>query len=291
MNKIRKSLFLIEIILLISLSVLPFYITGYHNNSYNIKSQSLDANNLIDKSVGWVMTHGEDHYNETIVGYSSTIDDLQNLGANFSLINSEINNVLLSSYDILVIEEGGTEWQISELSSLKSWVENGGALYILGDLPGISQSNVSKYFNVYYNHTDALDGLLTILNSNHSLFENVTNVESFYPSASLDESKSIDSLEILAITDDGAPIIATLLVKRGHILWNVDSDGIINDFNIGIYDHRQLANNSWIWLATPSPYTPGDGGDNIIIIVIIISSIAGVAVIGTIIGIYIKKKK
>jgi len=277
MKKNRKSLFLIVIVLTISLNILPFYIKGYYNNSFNIKTQSLDASNLSGKSVGWVITHGEDPDND----YSITVNDLQNLGANFSSINSVINNVLLSPYDILVIEEGGTEWQISELLSLKSWVENGGALYILGDLPGISQSNVSQYFNVYYNHTDALDGMLTILNSTHPLFENVTLVESFYPSASIDESKSIDSLETLAITDDGAPIIATLLVKKGHILWNVDSDGIINDFNIGIYDHRQLANNSWIWLATSNPYTgngPSDTGD-LLIPIIIGSSIAVVAIV------------
>lgn len=277
MKKNRKSLFLILIVLTISLNILPFYIKGYYNNSFNIKTQSLDASNLNGKSVGWVITHGEDPDND----YSITVNDLQNLGANFSSINSVINNVLLSPYDILVIEEGGTEWQISELLSLKSWVENGGALYILGDLPGISQSNVSQYFNVYYNNTDALDGMLTILNSTHPLFENVTLVESFYPSASIDESKSIDSLETLAITDDGAPIIATLLVKKGHILWNVDSDGIINDFNIGIYDHRQLANNSWIWLATSNPYTgngPSDTGD-LLIPIIIGSSIAVVAIV------------
>lgn len=289
MKKNRKSLFLIVVVLIISLSILPFNITGYNNNSFNIKTQSLDASNLIGKSVGWVITHGEDPDND----YSITVNDLQNLGANFSSINSEINNSLLSSYDILVIEEGGTEWQISELLSLKSWVENGGALYILGDLPGISQSNVSQYFNVYYNHTDALDGMLTILNSTHPLFEDVTLVESFYPSASLDESKSIDSLEILAITDDGAPIIATLLVEKGQILWNVDSDGIINDFNIGIYDHKQLANNSWIWLATPNPYTgngPSDTDNLLIPIIIIASSIAVVAIVIFIV-VWKKRKK
>lgn len=287
MKKIRKSLFLTVIILIISLNVLPFSITGYYNNLFDIKTQSLDASNLNGKSVGWVITHGEDPDND----YSITVDDLQNLGASFSSINSEINNVLLSSYDILVIEEGGTEWQTSELLSLKSWVEDGGALYILGDLPGISQSNVSQYFSVYYNHTDALDGMLTILNSTLPIFENVVLVESFYPSASLDESKSIDSLEILAISDDGAPIIATLLVKKGHILWNVDSDGIINDFNIGIYDHRQLANNSWIWLATPNPYT-GNGPPappDLLMPIIIVSSIAA-AVIIVVVVVVLKKR-
>lgn len=287
MKKSKRNIIVSGLAIIFFLSVFNVSNSKCNYNPLAIRIQSLDETVLIDKHVGWVITHGEDPFSD----YSTTVNDLQDLGANFSSINSEINNVLLSSYDILVIEEGGTQWLTSELLSLKSWVEDGGALYILGDLPGISQSNVSQYFNVYYNNTDALDGMLTILNSTHPLFEDVTLVESFYPSASLDESKSIDSLEILAITDDEAPIIATLLVEGGHILWNVDSDGIINDFNIGIYDHRQLANNSWVWLATPNPYT-GNGPPappDLLILIIVGLAIAG-AVIIVIVVVVLKRR-
>ena len=217
---------------------------------------------------------------------------LKAFGADFSLINSEITSGLLSSYDILVIEEFGTSWASSELTSLKTWVEDGGALYILGDQPGDSQSSVTEHFNVYYNETSALDGFLTIINSTHPIFESVSDIQLLLgPSASLDESQSTESLEILAVSTDGAPILAALLVDSGRILWNVDSDGTINNPYIGNADHRQLANNSWIWLATPNPYT-GNGPivpPDLLIPIIIGSSIAVVVII-VIVVVVLKKR-
>ncbi len=287
MKKNKNEFFILGILILsfLSLTITCFQIPNSYASNFRI--QTLDQNNLVNKSVGWIIYHGEDD-NST---YTVTVNDLKAFGAEFSQINSEITQILLSSYDILVIEEGGTDWLNSELIALDSWIKQGGALYILGDQPGDSQSNVSLYFNVYYNTTDPLAGLLTIEDSTHDLFENVTNIDCFFPSASIDEIQSTASLEVLARSGDNAAILAALLIQNGRILWNIDSDGTINDFNIGFADHRQFANNSWIWLATPNPYTPGNGGDNMIIIIIIISSIAGVAVIGTIIGIYLKKRK
>jgi len=288
MKRSKSELFILGILILSCLSLTINCCQTSNSYELNIKIQALDQNNLVNKSVGWVIYHGEDD-NST---YTVTVNDLKAFGAEFSQINSEITQVLLSSYDILVIEEGDAlDWLNSELIALDSWIKQGGALYILGDQPGHSQVNVSLYFNVYYNTTDPLAGLLTIEDPTHDIFENVTTIDSFWPSASIDEVQSTASLEVLARSRDNAPILAALLIQKGRILWNVDSDGIINDFNIANGDNRKLANNTWIWLATPSPYTPGDGGDNIIIIVIIISSIAGAAVIGTIIGIYYKKKK
>lgn len=288
MKRNKSEFFILGILIL---SYLSLTITCCQiRNSYasNIRIQALDQNNLVNKTVGWVIYHGEDD-NST---YTITVNDLKTFGAEFVQINSEITQGLLSSYDILVIEEGGTDWLNSELTALDSWIKQGGALYILGDQPGYSQGNVSLHFNVYYNTTDPLTGILTIEDPSNALFENVSTIDSFYPSASIDEIQSTPSLEVLARSRDNAPIIAASLIQKGRILWNVDSDGIINDFNIANGDNRKLANNTWIWLATPSPYTPGDGEeDNIIIIIIIISSIAGVAVIGSIIGIYIKKKR
>ncbi len=258
-------------------------------NSYasNIRIQALDQNNLVNKTVGWVIYHGEDD-NST---YTITVNDLKTFGAEFLQINSEITQGLLSSYDILVIEEGGTDWLNSELTALDSWVKQGGALYILGDQPGYSQGNVSLHFNVYYNTTDPLAGILTIEDPSHALFENVSTIDSFFPSASIDEIQSTTSLEVLARSRDNVTIIAASLIQEGRILWNVDSDGIINDFNLANGDNRQLANNSWIWLATPNPPT-GNGSTptpDLLIPIIIGSSIA-VAVIVVIVIVVLKKR-
>jgi hypothetical protein len=274
--------------ILFSLSVVNFT-NNFSNSSVPvIRTQSLDESVLIDKNVGWVIYHGEDDNSS----YTTTINDLKAFGADFSLINSEITSGLLSSYDILVIEEFGTSWASSELISLKTWVEGGGALYILGDQAGDSQSSVSEHFNVYYNETEALIGLLTISEPSHPIFESVSNILLVMkPSASLSESLSTESLEILAVSTDGAPILAALLVESGCILWNVDSDGTINNPYIGNADHRQLANNSWIWLATPNPYTGnGPTGPNDLLIPIIIGSSIAVAVIVVIVIVVLKKR-
>ncbi|MFX1298880.1 MAG: hypothetical protein ACFFD2_28975 [Promethearchaeota archaeon] len=287
MKKNKSELCIIGILILSYLTLVINCCPISNSYAIDIKIQALDPSNLVNKSVGWVISHGEDD-NST---YTVTVNDLKAFGAKFSQINSEITQFLLSTYDILVIEEGGTDWLNSELIALDSWIKEGGALYILGDQPGFSQGNVSLYFNVYYNTTDPLPGLLTIENPSHDIFENVTYIDAFFPSASIDETQSTSSLDVLARSGDNRTLIATLLINNGRILWNVDSDGLINDFNIGFADHRKLANNSWIWLATPNPYIPGGGGgDNMILIIIIISSIAGIAVIGTIIGIYLKKR-
>lgn len=251
-----------------------------------IKFSALDEAVLDGKEVGWIVSHGEDD-NST---YSFTISDLESFGAHLSLINTAIDLVLLSSYDILVIEEGGTNWLSSELLALKSWVEDGGGLYILGDEPGFSQGNVSQYFNVYYNVSLALDGLLTILNPSNPLFDNVTSIDSFFSTSSLDETLSTDALQVLARSRDNQCIIAALIVKDGRILWNVNSDGIINDASIGTADNNKFANNSWIWLATPNPYNPGGNGDNTLIIIIIISSIGAAAIIGIIVYVFMHKR-
>lgn len=286
MKKNKNEFFVLGILILLYLSLTISCCQTSNSYVGNIRTQALDQNNLINKSVGWVIYHGEDE--ETT--YTLTVNDLKAFGAEFSQINSEITQILLSSYDILVIEEGGTDWLNSELIALDSWIKQGGALYILGDQPGHSQGNVSLYFNVYYNTTDPLAGLLTIEDPTHDIFENVTNIDSFLPSASIDEIQSTASLDILARSSDNAAILASLLIQKGRIFWNVDSDGIINNFNIVNGDNRKLANNTWIWIATPHPYNPGGGGDNMIIIIIIISSIVGVVAIVTIIFVIRRKR-
>lgn len=286
-----KKNYKINIILLLILNfciALPINKQVSSVNHPDLYIQALDKNNLINKNIGWIVCHGEDD-NST---YSVTVNDLKAFGADFSLINNTvITSTLLNSYNILVIEEGGTNWGTNELIALNSWIEGGGALYILGDEPGHSQGNVSQYFDVYYNDTVSSAGALTILNTSHLLFENVSIIYSYGSTASIDASQSTNALDILAVTDEGGLIIVTLLIKSGRILWIVDSDGMINDFAISSDDNRQLANNSWIWLATPNPYIPdGGGGDNIIIIIIIISSIVGAAIIISVI-IIIRRRK
>jgi len=289
MKKSKRNFIVSGLIIIFFLSVFNVSYFRFNNDPLAIRTQSLDETVLIDKSVGWVIYHEEDDNSS----YTATIDNLKAFGADFSIINSSITSGLLTSYDILVIEEFGTSWTSPELTSIKTWVEGGGALYILGDQAGDSQSSVSEHFNVYYNETSALDGFLTIINSSHPIFESVSDIQLLLgPSASLDESQSTESLEILAVTTDGAPIIAALLVDSGRILWNVDSDGTVNNLYIGSADHRQLANNSWIWLATPNPYT-GNGSpappDLLIIIIIIGSSIAAAVVI-VIVVVVLKKR-
>ena len=256
-------------------------------NLMDIEIKSLENENLQNKNVGWVITHGEDD-NST---YSITLQDLKAFGANFSLIDSVISSILLNSYNIIVVEEGGTNWIGSELTALYSWVNDGGAIYILGDEPGYSQGNLSQYFNVFYNKSSPSSGLLTSLKANHPLFENVSNLDSALPTASLDETQSIEDLEILARSWDGYPLVASLVIGKGCILWNIDSDGLINDFNINWADHRKFANNSWIWLATPNPYDGNGANGNNLFFILLIITIPAIASIIIVVFYAIKRKK
>jgi len=287
MKKKYISFLFLGIICLLSSNIVIFSNQQLYRPA-NVRISALDESVLIGKNVGWIISHGEDD-NST---YSFTINDLKSFGAQFSLINTPITSGLLSSYNIVVIEEGGTNWAPNELTALKAWIETGGAVYILGDQPGFSQGNVSQYFNVYYNVSMALNGLLTISDPGHPVFENVATIDSAFATASIDESLSTDALKVLAMSRDNQSLIAALLVNEGRILWNVNSDGIINDFSLDIDDNRKFANNSWIWLATPNPYTgngPSDT-DNLLIPIIIASSIAVVAIV-IVIVVWKKKKK
>jgi len=287
MKKKYISFLFLGIICLLSSNIVIFSNQQLYRPA-NVRISALDESVLIGKNVGWIISHGEDD-NST---YSFTINDLKSFGAQFSLINTPITSGLLSSYNIVVIEEGGTNWAPNELTALKAWIETGGAVYILGDQPGFSQGNVSQYFNVYYNVSMALNGLLTISDPGHPVFENVATIDSAFATASIDESLSTDALKVLAMSRDNQSLIAALLVNEGRILWNVNSDGIINDFSLDIDDNRKFANNSWIWLATSNPYTgngPSDTGD-LLIPIIIASSIAVVAIV-IVIVVWKKKKK
>ncbi len=264
-------------------------------NPATLRLKALDNSSLIDKDIGWITTHGEDDN----TSYSITVGDAEAFGANFSIINMEINSTILSYFDILVIEEGGSNWLSSELSSLKTWIEHGGALYILGDQPGDSQGNVSEYFNVFYNHSDPQSGPLSNLDLIHPIMEGVASLDSFFPSASINEFASTSFLHIIGRSWDDYPLLASLLVMDGRILWNVDSDGMINDFNIGHEDNRRLANNTWLWLATDNDINNSnnnngngiDEDDAFIVLLIIVSSSIGIGAASSILYFRYKKKR
>jgi len=248
----KSSLFILEIFLI-------FLIHFAFSNSYSLlmttEISSINPNSIIsnsnnllqDKQIGWVVTHGEDAYdNPPFNVYLTTINDVLAMGATLNNITSEINSTLLSNYDILVLEEGGTNWTASELADLESWIINGGSLYILGDNCDDAQTNVSAKFGIYYNSTDPQQGSLNF-DSSHFIFQNINTITSFFPSASINSQISVNFMN-LAWSVDNASLVIALQKVNGRILWNVDADGMIDDSYISQDDNHVLANNSWLWL-------------------------------------------
>ncbi len=267
---------------LLCIIIFLLYTTPFnHLSNYPITSQtssSLDV--LYGKHVGWIVCHGEDD-NST---YGEILQDLVQAGAEFSIINNTlINDTVVDSFDILILEENGTTWQIAEINALKRWVAHGGGLYILGDEPGLSQENVSQSFGVYYNHTAPAFGSSILDALDHPILKGVTTIYSDFPTASIIKSSSNASLNVIVSSYDGQPMVATLLHGNGRVLWIVDADGIINDVNLNFADNAIFANNCWIWLATANPVVNPDGNpgdqDLITLIVILVISVTAIVIL------------
>ena len=274
---------LITLSLLVILTHLSCFINSYTiNNDFlhiNFNSEFfLEQFNspLAGINIGWITTHGENS-NST---YLITLNDAINMGANSLTITTEINNTLLSNFQIVIIEQGGASWTPVELNSLAIWVNNGGSVYILGDDLDPPQKNVSSKFNIFYNETDPISGDITNLNYQYPILNGVNNLYAFWPGASINITNSTNSLMNIALTDDLAVIVTALQVNQGRILINIDSDGMIRDdwINDAGSDNHIFANNSWLWLANVIGNGDSPSSDSVPYYILLFNSLNSISI-------------
>jgi len=285
-----RSTLIICIFTIVFLNFLAFnYISPKKINSIDLKVTPSNYNLFIlgeplkRISIGCVITHGEQNPN---VDYTQTINDAKNMGATVSNINSVINAALLKSYDILVVEDGGSSWSGSELTALKDWVNDGGGLYLLGDNHAPALVSISSKFNVYFN-TSAPPAVPASTDMNHPIFNDVNSFMFVSPSASINLQTSRSDLWKV-IWKRSAGLIVSLEEGSGRIVWNVIGEGMVGDGYIHNSENKKIGRNTWIWLANlinPASLflaslflVYGDSGSsmgllNIIIIIIVLISI------------------
>ena len=143
--------------------------------------------NLVPKKAGtgggrilWDVTHGVLGDLQPGQLYSSLVSLLASKGFSLELTGIGVNNVNLASYDVLVINLGSafySQYSTAEVNAIRSFVNAGGGLFVLGDAPGAPNINiapVTQAFGVNCGLSD-LNSPYNFTNfASHPLFEGCT---------------------------------------------------------------------------------------------------------------------
>ncbi|MFW9865729.1 MAG: hypothetical protein ACFFEN_06470 [Candidatus Thorarchaeota archaeon] len=210
---------------------------GYYYNP------NVTLHNLNGIDIGWITTHGETP-NAT---YSTFLNDAINLGATSREFDQQISPNLLYPFEMLMIEEEGDTWENSELIILKSWVENGGKLIIIGDNQDEAQTSVSNIFDFKYKDYFGLTGSSNQIFQPHYLTVNVNSIYFGTQAATVDLNISNPALNVIVNSSDGTPQVCYLELGFGRVLWIIEE--IIENPLILQGDNRIFGQNVLRWMS------------------------------------------
>lgn len=188
---------------------------------------------------------------------------------------------LINETDILVIYDGASNYTVSEQTHIKTFVNNGGGLFLIGDWSTYGQqiNTIANEFGIYINTTsyleDSDDGPTSQISYNHENFGNHPIMDDIRKilidrSCALSDIGSGTSL-VNTDTDgtcvwhgdgiaDGIPVFCALEHQKGKVIVFTD----INFLSIGNVlfdeDNEYLTLNSMLWLAEGLPSDGGGGG-------------------------------
>ncbi|MFX0102266.1 MAG: hypothetical protein ACFFCS_22055, partial [Candidatus Hodarchaeota archaeon] len=204
---------------------------------------------LENSTIGWLASHGEDS-NST---HTQFLMMASNLGASSNSVYDPINSTNLVDYEILVANEGGTTYNQSELSTLETWIYNGGGLLVLGDNQDGGQVSLANHFDLGLSTLNGDNTDSNNLNFNHLLSDkvNVINFES-NPENTINLGSSGPGWQWILNTSDGRIACVVKHVGEGKIVWI--SDEIFSNTHVDQDDNYQFANNTLTWLNLKKKY-------------------------------------
>ncbi|WP_099210635.1 DUF4350 domain-containing protein [Thermococcus henrietii] len=100
----------------------------------NVTSNQTTVSNATATHVTRVLidlSHGQHYF--TKYGFKGLVEDIKKLGWNVSVTHSPLTYDELKKYDVVILANPGTKLSNEEISALRKYVEEGGALFVAGD--------------------------------------------------------------------------------------------------------------------------------------------------------------
>ena len=224
------------------------------NNNFNsypttpaVGSGQYDIASLSNISIGAVTYHGE---RNILTYYPEIVNWLVDRGATVNTISNLLTSSLLSNYNILWFEESGNPLSSNELLNLKSWVQNGGSILLMGDNGG-SYESVASEFSVSF-LSGSYAGTSNIIKP-HAITEGVGNI---YFSAVQHLDLSSQPSAVSCVEMDNEVLISALEHGDGKIVFI--SDEHVFEYYSDTNNNSLFINNTFGWLSsTPvNEYAP-----------------------------------
>lgn len=209
-----------------------------------------------DCDIMWDLTHGVYLNYEPAGDYSVLTGMLEGKGYTVDTTDIGLNNVDLSDYEVLVLSIGSSyfsPYTPDEISTIKTFVANGGGLLIMGENTGCPNDNlnpVSQEFGTTLgiSYLSPIDLYITDMTT-HPVFNGVSMF--YYRAAGELAGAGALSGPAIAWTDDGE-IVMTAVSSPGKVIVTGDCNFCDNDY-IAEADNLALSENIFDWLCCSSP--------------------------------------
>ncbi|MEZ4386195.1 MAG: DUF4350 domain-containing protein [Candidatus Krumholzibacteriia bacterium] len=209
--------------------------------------QPLPVSDLHDLA-GYRILYDLAHGNSSTYSYSDFLDNLIIRGAVVDENTEPITDDILAGYDVLIVIEGGIDWQAPERLVIAEWVNDGGGLF----LQGRSSAAVASY-----NQLLSTMGAGTVMSATggsggfttnifpHQTTRDVEEISFPYSGARL---TTVAAPSIVLVEDVGGhPRISACQIGSGHAM--VIAETFLYDNNLDSADNRLFGNQAMDWLA------------------------------------------
>jgi|GEM_PF-3328829 len=199
----------------------------------------------------WDLSHGVYGSYQPSGYFSTLVRVLAAKGYTVETTSTGVLNANLSQYKVVVINLGSawyTQYTPQEVSAIKTYVQNGGGLLIMGDNTGCPNANINPVAQAFGTTTGVseMGGSLITKLAVHPIFNGVTR---FDMAAGGEINGVLPSQEVAWYLEQGAITVATY--GSGNVV--VTGDINMLDNNYIILDNNQLlGENIFDWLSTPS---------------------------------------
>jgi len=211
------------------------------NGPYNGPSVELtvrwNKTRLDGDRIGFVVAHGEQNPR---VRYPAIARELIQRGATLNNITTTINSSLLTNFDLIWIDEGGSAMTAAEIDAIEQWVQYGGSLLLTGDNMG-SALNLVQRFNISYG-ASAGTGMATAIYL-HPITIGVKTI--YFPAAAASLITSAQQNAFLCAKLNNYNLVVAMEFGSGAFVIIADDDLL---FSYTLANNHILINNTFGWL-------------------------------------------
>jgi len=216
------------------------------NTKLSVRTSQIQAllADLTDVKILFDISHGQSSSST----WSTIIADITSRGATLVENSSEITLELLNQYNVLWVIDNHVSWSSSEITAVKNWVSNGGALLLEGDddetVPIYNSLLAPLEAGIEYSTNNGSVGTTTNIYSH----ETTVDVDSIYLNGNLAHLSTITEPASCLINDiDDIPNSAFSIVGVGKVL--AMADELFANHHFGSEDNQLFANQVFDWLA------------------------------------------